>query len=69
MREQYESDFAIWKREHEAAYKLREVEKENTIRIQCRSERDRQIDAIVSKVDAEANKNQYDFDAKISYEL
>lgn len=65
MREQYESDFAIWKRETEAAYKLREVEKENSVRTQCRAERDKQIDAIVSKIDAEALKNQDDFDSKI----
>lgn len=66
MRDQYESDFTIWKREHEASLKMREVERENTIRKQCRIERDRQIDGIVAKVDAEALKHQHDFDLKIS---
>lgn len=66
MREQCEADFAIWKREHESALKLREVERENSIRNQCRVDRDRQIDAIVAKVDAEVLKNQHDFDSKIS---
>lgn len=65
MRDQYEADFAIWKREHEASLKMREVERENTIRNQCRMERDRQIDGIVAKVDAEALKNQHEFEAKI----
>lgn len=65
IREQYESDFTIWKREHETAYKLREVEIENAIRQQCRIERDKQIDNIITKVDAETLKNQQEFDNKI----
>ena len=55
----------IWKREHEAAYKLREVERENQIRQQCRVERDRQIDDIVAKVDAEALRNQQEHETKL----
>lgn len=65
IRDQFESDFAIWKREQETAYKLREVENANTIRQQCRLERDKQIDSIVAKVDAETLKIQADFEAKI----
>lgn len=65
IREQFESDFAIWKREHETMYKLREVENANTIRQQCRLERDKQIDSIVAKVDAESLKIQQDYETKI----
>lgn len=45
--------------------KLRETEREHAIRDQYKSERDRQIDVIVSKVDAETIKNQQDYDIKI----
>lgn len=65
IREQYESDFAIWKREQETMYKLREVEMANSIRQQCRMERDKQIDSIVAKVDAEALKTQQDYEGKV----
>lgn len=65
IREQFESDFAIWKREQETMYKLREVEAANSIRQQCRMERDKQIDSIVAKVDAEALKTQQDYEAKL----
>lgn len=65
IREQFDSDFAIWKREQETAFKLREVENANTIRQQCRAERDKQIDSIVAKVDAETLKIQQDFEIKI----
>lgn len=65
VREQFESDFLIWRREHEAAFKIREVEKENTVRNQCRIDRDKQIDDIVAKVDSEALKTQKDFESKI----
>lgn len=68
LQEQYESDFKIWKREFETKLKLRESERENTIREQYRLERDRQIDSIVAKVDAESIKNQQDYDLKLKYE-
>lgn len=48
-------------------YKLREVESANAIRQQCRVEREKQIDSIVAKVDAETMKIQQDFEAKIRY--
>lgn len=67
LREQFESDLAIWKREQETIYKLREVENANTIRQQCRLERDKQIDSIVAKVDAEALKIQQDFESKMRF--
>lgn len=47
--------------------KLREVERENYIKQQSRIERDRQIDAIVAKVDAEALKNQQEHEMKIRW--
>lgn len=46
-------------------YKLREVENANAIRQQCRLERDKQIDSIVAKVDAESMKIQQDYETKI----
>lgn len=64
IQEQLETDFKIWKRESETKMKLRETERENSIREQFRSERDRQIDAIVAKVDAESIKNQQDYEMK-----
>lgn len=65
VREQFESDFLIWRREHEAAFKIREVERENDVRNQCRLERDKQIDEIIAKVDSEALKSQNEFESKI----
>lgn len=47
--------------------KLREVERENYIRQQSRIERDRQIDSIVAKVDAEALKNQQEHEMKMRW--
>lgn len=67
LQEQYEADFKIWKREYETGLKLRETERENVIRDQYRTERDRQIDAIIAKIDAESLKNQQDFDIKFKY--
>lgn len=64
---QYESDFKIWKREHETVLKLRDTERENTLREQYRVERDRQIDTIIAKIDAETLKTQQDFDIKFKY--
>jgi 5-azacytidine-induced protein 1 len=64
IQEQYEADFKIWKRECETKMKLRETERENSIREQYRLERDRQIDGIVAKFDAEALKTAQDVDLK-----
>lgn len=55
----------VWKREYETTMKMREVERENYIRQQARVERDRQIDSIVAKVDAEALKNQQEHEMKM----
>lgn len=68
MQEQFETDFKIWKRESETKMKLRETERENSIREQYRLERDRQIDAIVVKVDAESIKSQQDYEIKFKWE-
>lgn len=65
LEEQFQADFGVWKREYETTMKLREVERENFIKQQSRIERDRQIDAIVAKVDAEALKNQQEHEMKI----
>lgn len=67
IKEQFEADFKIWKREFETKMKMRESEKEGIIREQYRLERDKQIDSIVAKVDAESIKNQQDFDGKFKY--
>ncbi|XP_035892531.1 centrosomal protein of 131 kDa [Anopheles stephensi] len=66
LQKQFESDFAIWKREHERKSKVELEQRENEIRSQCRTERDQQIDRIVAKVDAETQKYQQEFDAKMS---
>ncbi|KAL7052730.1 hypothetical protein ACKWTF_004984 [Chironomus riparius] len=66
IQEQYETDFKIWKRDFENKMKLRESEKENTIRETYRLERDRQIDAIISKMDMESTKNQQDYESKLN---
>lgn len=65
MRDQLEKDFAIWKGEFESAQKLREIEKENAIRTECRRERDAQIDSIVAKIDSEAQRHQQEYDLKM----
>lgn len=65
VQEQYESDFKIWKRDCESKMKLRESERENSLREQYRLERDRQIDAIVNKVDNESLKNQQELESKL----
>lgn len=62
---QFESDFMIWRREHETASKLRETERENSVRREAHLERDRQIDGIVAKLDAENQKNQLEFEQKL----
>lgn len=67
IQEQFEGDFKIWKRDCETKMKLRETERENLVREQYRMERDRQIDAIVAKVDAESIKNQQDYDSKFGF--
>lgn len=64
---QFESDFAIWKREQEAAAKLRQIEEANNIRQQCRLERDKQIDSIVAKIDDEALVQKQEYEAKIRW--
>lgn len=67
IRKQFESDFAIWKREQETTNKLRQIEESNSIRQQCRAERDKQIDAIVAKIDEETLLQKQDFEAKVRY--
>ncbi|XP_050090552.1 centrosomal protein of 131 kDa [Anopheles aquasalis] len=66
LQKQFESDFSIWKREHERKSKAELEERETVIRGQCRAERDQQIDRIVAKVDAETQKYQLEFDAKMN---
>ncbi|XP_075167994.1 centrosomal protein dilatory [Haematobia irritans] len=66
IEKQYEADFEIWKKEYENNCKSQQVEKENSIRQHYRAERDRQIDAIVQRMDAEALKNNEEYETKIS---
>lgn len=65
MEKQYEADFEIWKTDYENKCKVQQVEKENSIRQHYRNERDRQIDAIVQRMDAEAVKNNEEFENKM----
>ncbi|XP_017476876.1 PREDICTED: centrosomal protein of 131 kDa [Rhagoletis zephyria] len=66
IEKQYEADFKLWKRDYENECKVRQVEKENTIRQHYRTERDRQIDAIVNRMDSEALKNAEEYEAKLN---
>ncbi|XP_014085665.2 centrosomal protein of 131 kDa [Bactrocera oleae] len=66
IEKQYEADFELWKRDYENECKVSQVEKENAIRQHYRAERDRQIDAIVSRMDAEALKHAEEHDAKLN---
>ncbi|XP_073845616.1 centrosomal protein dilatory isoform X2 [Musca autumnalis] len=66
IEKQYEADFELWKKEYESNCKAQQAEKENSIRQHYRAERDRQIDAIVQRMDAEALKNNEEFENKMS---
>uniref|UniRef100_A0A1B0C0L0 5-azacytidine-induced protein 1 n=1 Tax=Glossina palpalis gambiensis TaxID=67801 RepID=A0A1B0C0L0_9MUSC len=66
IEKQYEADFEVWKKEHENNCKMQQVEKENAVRQYYRAERDRQIDSIVQRMDAEALKNNEEYQVKIS---
>lgn len=68
LQQQYEADFKIWRREHETAAKLRETERENCLRREAHLERDRQIDGIVAKLDAENLKKEQELDHKLRFE-
>lgn len=65
IRDQFEKDFAIWKSEFENTQRLREIERENNIRTECRKERDNQIDNIVAKLDAESQRQQQEHELKL----
>lgn len=65
MEKQYAADFEIWKTEYENKCKVQQVEQENAIRQHYRNERDRQIDAIVQRMDTEALKNNEEFETKM----
>ncbi|XP_053688612.1 centrosomal protein of 131 kDa [Sabethes cyaneus] len=66
LQNQLEADFAIWRKKHEETAKNAMEERENVVRQQLRAERDQQIDRIVAKVDAETQKYQQEFDAKMN---
>lgn len=65
MEKQFEADFELWKKEYENNCKIQQAEKENIIRQHYRTERDRQIDTIVQKMDAEALKANEEYEMKI----
>lgn len=65
IQKQFEADFELWKKEFENSSKIQQAEKENLIRQHYRTERDRQIDSIVQRMDAEALKANEEFEAKI----
>ncbi|XP_053964329.1 centrosomal protein of 131 kDa [Anastrepha ludens] len=66
IEKQYEADFELWKRDYANECKMAQAEKENAIRQHYRAERDRQIDAIVSRMDAEALKNADEHETKLN---
>ncbi|XP_067633573.1 centrosomal protein of 131 kDa [Eurosta solidaginis] len=66
IEKQYEADFEIWKRDYESECKVAQIDKENAIRQYYRAERDRQIDAIVSRMDNEAQKHAEEHETKLN---
>lgn len=65
IEKQYQADFELWKKDYESNCKMQHAEKENTIRQHYRAERDKQIDDIVQRMDAEAEKNKEEYENKI----
>ncbi|XP_030381509.1 centrosomal protein of 131 kDa isoform X2 [Scaptodrosophila lebanonensis] len=54
IEKQYLADFELWKNEYENNCKLAQAEKENSIRQHYRAERDRQLDELVVRMEADA---------------
>jgi len=65
IEQQYQADFELWKTEHENKTKLAQAEKENAIRQHYRAERDRQLDELVVRMEADALQQSEEHELKI----
>ncbi|XP_065719115.2 centrosomal protein of 131 kDa isoform X2 [Drosophila suzukii] len=66
IEQQYQADFELWKTEHENKTKLAQAEKENAIRQHYRAERDRQLDELVVRMEADALQQSEEHELKIN---
>ncbi|KAH8254369.1 hypothetical protein KR032_009690, partial [Drosophila birchii] len=66
IEQQYQADFELWKTEHENKAKLAQAEKENAIRQHYRAERDRQLDELVVRMEADALQHGEEHEQKIA---
>ncbi|TDG45283.1 hypothetical protein AWZ03_008252, partial [Drosophila navojoa] len=65
VEQQYLADFELWKTEFENKSKLALAEKENAIRQHYRAERDRQLDELVVRMEADALQSSEEHEQKI----
>ncbi|KAH8297358.1 hypothetical protein KR044_010748, partial [Drosophila immigrans] len=65
IEQQYLADFELWKTEYENKCKLAQAEKENAIRQHYRAERDRQLDELVVRMEADALQSGEEHDQKM----
>ncbi|KAH8375391.1 hypothetical protein KR200_003322, partial [Drosophila serrata] len=66
IEQQYQADFELWKAEHENKAKLAQAEKENAIRQHYRAERDRQLDELVVRMEADALQHGEEHEQKMA---
>ncbi|KAH8324691.1 hypothetical protein KR074_004115 [Drosophila pseudoananassae] len=66
IEQQYLADFELWKSEHENKTKVAQAEKENAIRQHYRAERDRQLDELVVRMEADALQHGEEHDQKMA---
>ncbi|XP_062128411.1 centrosomal protein of 131 kDa isoform X1 [Drosophila sulfurigaster albostrigata] len=65
IEQQYLADFELWKTEYENKCKLANAEKENAIRQHYRAERDRQLDELVVRMEADALQSGEEHEQKM----
>ncbi|EDV98126.1 GH22846 [Drosophila grimshawi] len=68
VEQQYLADFELWKSEYENKMKLNQAEKENAIRQHYRMERDRQLDELVVRMEADALQSNEEHEQKMMQE-
>lgn len=65
VEQQYLADFELWKTEYENKSKVTQAEKENAIRQHYRAERDRQLDELVVRMEADALQSGEEHEQKM----
>ncbi|KAH8418595.1 hypothetical protein KR222_003412, partial [Zaprionus bogoriensis] len=65
VEQQYLADFELWKTEYENKSKVAQAEKENAIRQHYRAERDRQLDELVVRMEADALQSGEEHEQKM----